>query len=71
MSGLSARIHRGHREPPGGMKTYAAAELRSEIAYIAYHFHWSHNELLDMDHIQRRAYIQSIADINQLLDDRN
>ncbi|MFZ3491960.1 DUF6760 family protein [Streptomyces sp. 5.8] len=52
------------------MKVYAAADLRSEIAYIAYHFHWSHSELLDMDHVQRRAYIQSIADINQLLDDR-
>ncbi|MGW8953865.1 DUF6760 family protein [Streptomyces sp. NPDC055709] len=52
------------------MKVYAAADLRSEIAYIAYHFHWSHNELLDMDHVQRRAYIQSIADINQLLEGR-
>ncbi|MGW5119677.1 DUF6760 family protein [Streptomyces noursei] len=52
------------------MKVYAATDLRSEIAYIAYHFHWSHNELLDMDHVQRRTYIQSISDINQLLEGR-
>ncbi|MFE5826868.1 DUF6760 family protein [Streptomyces erythrochromogenes] len=52
------------------MKVYAAEDLRSEIAYIAYHFNWSHNELLDLDHAQRRAYIQTIADINQLLESR-
>ncbi|MFD9636139.1 DUF6760 family protein [Streptomyces violascens] len=51
------------------MKVYAAANLRSEIAYIAYHFHWSHTELLDLDHLQRRAYIRQITQINQRLDD--
>ncbi|MFI5983441.1 DUF6760 family protein [Streptomyces sp. NPDC051555] len=50
---------------------YSVEDLRSEIAYIAYHFHWSHNELLDLDHVQRRAYIQSIAEINQLLESRD
>ncbi|MFJ8312938.1 MULTISPECIES: DUF6760 family protein [unclassified Streptomyces] len=52
------------------MTVYAAENLRSEIAYIAYHFHWSHNELLDMDHIQRRAYIRQVTQINQRLDDQ-
>ncbi|WP_411139843.1 DUF6760 family protein [Streptomyces sp. x-80] len=49
------------------MTVYAAEDLRSEIAYIAYHFHWPHGELLDLDHIQRRAYIRQITHINQRL----
>lgn len=53
------------------MKVYAAADLRAEIAYIAYHFHWSHSEILDLDHVQRRAYIQNIADINEILEGRS
>lgn len=51
------------------MKLYAAEDLRSEIAYIAYHFHWPHGELLDLDHIQRLAYIRQITHINQRLAD--
>ncbi|MER5561296.1 DUF6760 family protein [Streptomyces sp. NPDC002506] len=49
------------------MKVYASANLRSEIAYIAYHFHWSHDEILGLDHIQRRTYIKQINQINQRL----
>ncbi|MEU2834788.1 DUF6760 family protein [Streptomyces lavendulae] len=48
---------------------YAAEDLRSEIAYIAYHFHWPHGELMELDHIQRRDYIRQIAHINKLIAD--
>lgn len=49
------------------MKTYAPEDLRSELAYIAYHFHWSHDQLLDMDHIERRSWISQITLINRRL----
>ncbi|MEU7166242.1 DUF6760 family protein [Streptomyces morookaense] len=49
------------------MKTYAPEDLRSELAYIAYHFHWPHDQLLDMDHIERRSWISQITLINQRL----
>lgn len=52
------------------MKAYAADDLRAEIAYIAFHFHWAHSELLDLDHIERRAYLRRIEAINQRLSDR-
>ncbi|MFI9650021.1 DUF6760 family protein [Streptomyces sp. NPDC052040] len=51
------------------MRTYAAEDLRSELAYIAYHFHWPHDQLLDMDHIERRAWISQITAINRRLAD--
>ncbi|MEJ8632140.1 DUF6760 family protein [Streptomyces sp. MS2.AVA.5] len=49
------------------MRTYAAEAIHSEIAFIAYHFHWSHSELLGLDHVQRREYIGQISRINQRL----
>ncbi|MBK6871290.1 MAG: hypothetical protein IPJ14_03395 [Kineosporiaceae bacterium] len=38
--------------------------LHEEVAYIAYHFHWSLDDLLDLDHAQRRLYVEQIARIN-------
>ena len=32
-----------------------------EVAYIAYHFHWSHAEILDLEHFDRRRYLAGIA----------
>ena len=32
--------------------TYAPARIREEVAYVAYHFHWSHDEILDLEHPQ-------------------
>jgi hypothetical protein len=38
--------------------------LGEEIAYIAYHFHWSHEEIMDLEHAERRRWVQEIARIN-------
>ena len=44
--------------------TYAADRLHEEVAYVAYHFHWSLDEILDMEHPDRRRYVAEIANIN-------
>ena len=44
--------------------TYAADRLHEEIAYIAYHFHWTREEILDLDHLERRRWVREIARIN-------
>jgi hypothetical protein len=41
--------------------TYAADRIHEEIAYIAYHFHWGLEEILDLEHRDRRRYAQQIA----------
>ncbi|MFE4372661.1 DUF6760 family protein [Streptomyces sp. NPDC056835] len=41
--------------------TYAADLLYEEVAYLAYHFHWPRDELLDLEHPERRGYIAQIA----------
>ncbi|WP_188316786.1 DUF6760 family protein [Solihabitans fulvus] len=44
--------------------TYAVDRLHEEIAYIAYHFHWTRSEILDLDHQERRRWVREIAGIN-------
>ena len=44
--------------------TYAAPRLYEEIAYVAYHFHWQREDLLDLSHRERRQWVQEIARIN-------
>ncbi|MGW0733011.1 DUF6760 family protein [Streptomyces sp. NPDC002851] len=43
--------------------TYATDRLHAEIAYVAYHFHWSLEDILDLEHHDRRAYTEQIADL--------
>jgi len=35
----------------------------NEVAYIAYHFHWAQEEILDLEHPDRRQYLTEIADL--------
>ncbi len=44
--------------------TYAADRLHEEVAYVAYHFHWSLDEILDLEHPDRLRYVSEIARIN-------
>lgn len=43
--------------------TYPPERLHREIAYIAYHFHWSREEILDLEHPDRRRYVTQIASL--------
>jgi hypothetical protein len=47
--------------------TYDTDRLFEEIAYVAYHFHWSFDEILDMEHPLRRRFVDEIARINRRL----
>ncbi|MDH6219239.1 DUF6760 family protein [Streptomyces sp. NPDC001002] len=43
--------------------TYATDRLHEEIAYVAYHFHWSMDEILDLEHADRRRFTDEIASL--------
>ncbi len=51
----------------GAQMTYDSDRLFEEIAYVAYHFHWSLDEILDMEHPLRRRFVDEIARINRRL----
>ena len=39
--------------------------MHEEVAYIAYHFHWPLDDILNLEHHQRRQWVNEIAKINQ------
>ncbi|MFJ8788693.1 DUF6760 family protein [Streptomyces sp. NPDC102462] len=45
--------------------TYAADRLHEEVAYLAYHFHWSLDQILDLEHQDRLRYVQHVARLNE------
>ena len=49
--------------------TYATDRLYEEVAYVAYHFHWSLDDILGMEHPVRRRFAAEIDRINRRLAD--
>jgi hypothetical protein len=47
--------------------TYATDRIFEEVAYVAYHFHWGLDEILDMEHPVRRRFVEEIAKLNERL----
>lgn len=41
--------------------------LYEEVAYVAYHFHWSLDDILDLEHPVRQRFVEEIGRINQRL----
>jgi hypothetical protein len=48
---------------------YPLDQLYEEVAYIAYHFHWSQHEILTMEHPERQQWAHEIAKINRRLNE--
>ena len=48
---------------------YPLEPLYEEVAFIAYHFHWSHDEVLSLEHKERRQWVQQISGINERLNE--
>ncbi|MDF0664885.1 MAG: hypothetical protein P0119_02290 [Nitrospira sp.] len=40
------------------------------MAYISYHFHWPHEQIVWFDHLERRRWVAEIAKINQRLNEQ-
>ncbi len=45
--------------------TYAPDRLYEEVAYVAYHFHWPLDHILDLEHPLRRRFVDEIGRINR------
>lgn len=44
--------------------TYAADRLLDEVAYVSYHFHWSLDCVLDLEHPDRQRFIKAVDQLN-------
>jgi hypothetical protein len=38
--------------------------LTEEVAFLSYYLHWSHDELLDLEHRDRREWVRQVSTIN-------
>lgn len=39
--------------------------LHEEVAFVSYHFHWPLESVLELEHEERRRWVQEISSINQ------
>ena len=43
------------------------AQLYEEMAFVAFHFHWGRDELMTLEHAERRRWCKELSAINQRL----
>jgi len=48
---------------------YPLDRIYEEVAFIAYHFHWCHEDLMNMEHRERRGWCEEISRINKRLNE--
>lgn len=48
---------------------YPSDRLYEEVAYIAYHFHWPYEQIMALEHSERRRWVDEIAKMNQRLNE--
>jgi len=47
------------------MISYPLDRIYEEVAFIAYHFHWSWDEIMNMEHRERHKWVEEISSINR------
>jgi len=62
------RVRGGDRRP-GGVIGYPLGLLHEEVAFVAYHFHWPRDEVLNLEHAERRLWVQQISAINRRMNE--
>ena len=56
-------------ERRGGVVGYPLDPLYGEVAFVAYHFHWPPESILNLEHGERRRWVPEISAINERMND--
>lgn len=51
------------------IQLYDRETLFEEVAFVAYHFGWSHDEVLELPHWERHRWCEEISTINERMND--
>lgn len=46
------------------MTRYPSERLAEEVAYLAYYFHWPYEQIMALDHAERRHWVGELARMN-------
>ena len=52
-------------ESRGGIHGYPLKSLFQEVAFVAYHFHWAQESVMNLEHTERRRWVDEISSINR------
>ena len=44
--------------------------MNGEVAFIAYHFHWPHDDVMALEHADRRRWVREISAINSRVNEQ-
>ena len=47
------------------MTGYPIDRLHEEVAFLAYHFHWDYETIMNMEHRERLSWCEEITKINK------
>jgi hypothetical protein len=50
---------------------YPLEQIYEEVAFIAYHFHWPPDAVMNLEHSDRRRWVDQISAINRQLNEGN
>jgi hypothetical protein len=59
-------ISSGHQRT-GGIPGYPIDQLHEEVAFLAYYFHWPLRDILELQHADRRRWVEEVSAINRRL----
>ena len=45
--------------------SYPLENIFKEVAFVAYHFHWGRDAILEMSHRERHQWVSEISSINE------
>jgi hypothetical protein len=48
---------------------YPIDQLTEEVAFIAYHFHWPHDQIMQLEHLDRRRWVAEISQMNHRMNE--
>lgn len=51
------------------IETYPTDRLYEEVAFVAYHFNWSREEVLTLSHRERQRWCEEISAINDRMNE--
>ena len=46
---------------------YPKEQLWQEMAFLSYYLHWPREEVMKLDHLERRRWCREVSDVNRKL----
>lgn len=50
---------------------YPLDTLHEEVAFVAFHFHWPPDQIMNLEHGDRRRWVSEISAINRELNEQD